>query len=81
MIDTSQLEDGARPEAIELRDALIEYKKSSGRMFPTCSEVLEVIRGLGYAQMVEAEEMPEIEEAPALTTEIANELDAEPAVV
>ena len=25
-----------------------EYKKSSGRMFPTWSEVLEVLRSLGY---------------------------------
>ena len=28
--------------------ALEKYKRSSGRMFPTCSEVLEVLRGLGY---------------------------------
>jgi hypothetical protein len=29
-------------------NALEEYKRASGRMFPTCSEVLEVIRKLGY---------------------------------
>ena len=28
--------------------AIQEYKQSSGRMFPTWSEVLEVIVGLGY---------------------------------
>ena len=28
--------------------ALDQYKRTSGRMFPTCSEILEVIRGLGY---------------------------------
>ena len=28
--------------------ALEEYKRQSGRNFPTCSEILEVIRGLGY---------------------------------
>jgi hypothetical protein len=28
-----------------------EYKQSSGRMFPTWSEVLEVLRGLGYAKV------------------------------
>jgi hypothetical protein len=28
--------------------AMQEYKKSSGRMFPTWSEVLEVLRNLGY---------------------------------
>ena len=28
--------------------AMDEYKRRSGRMFPTCSEVLEVIKSLGY---------------------------------
>ena len=28
--------------------AMQDYKQSSGRMFPTWSEVLEVLRGLGY---------------------------------
>jgi hypothetical protein len=30
--------------------ALDRYKQSSGRMFPTCSEILEVVRSLGYAK-------------------------------
>ena len=29
---------------------LDDYKRASGRMFPTCSEILEVIRNLGYVQ-------------------------------
>ena len=32
----------------ELMQAMQEYKQSSGRMFPTWSEVLEVVQGLGY---------------------------------
>ncbi len=48
MIDTTRLDESARPEAVELRDALNAYKETSGRMFPTCSEVLEVVRDLGY---------------------------------
>ncbi len=28
--------------------AMDEYKRRNGRMFPTCSEVLEVIKSLGY---------------------------------
>src|SRR4051812_23873278 len=32
----------------ELAQAMDEYKRSSGRLFPTWSEVLEVIMGLGY---------------------------------
>jgi len=34
--------------------ALDEYKRASGRMFPTCSEVLEVIRNLGYEKRLQA---------------------------
>jgi len=32
----------------EFRQAMQEYKERSGRMFPTWSEVLEVLRSLGY---------------------------------
>jgi hypothetical protein len=32
----------------EFLRAIEEYKRSSGRMFPTWSEVLEVVRNLGY---------------------------------
>ncbi len=28
--------------------AMDDYKRKSGRMFPTCSEVLEVLLSLGY---------------------------------
>lgn len=33
---------------IEFMQAMQDYKRSSGRMFPTWSEVLEVLRALGY---------------------------------
>lgn len=33
---------------IEFVKAMQEYKQSSGRMFPTWSEVLEVLQNLGY---------------------------------
>ena len=33
---------------IEFMQAMHDYKQSSGRMFPTWSEVLEVIKALGY---------------------------------
>jgi hypothetical protein len=32
----------------EFMRAMHEYKQRSGRMFPTWSEVLEVLQGLGY---------------------------------
>jgi hypothetical protein len=37
------------PDAeLELMQAMQDYKQRSGRMFPTWSEVLEVLRSLGY---------------------------------
>jgi hypothetical protein len=36
---------------VEFMNALDEYKRKSGRMFPTCSEVLEVVRSLGYTKV------------------------------
>jgi hypothetical protein len=33
---------------LEFMTAMDAYKRSSGRMFPTWSEVLEVLTGLGY---------------------------------
>jgi hypothetical protein len=33
---------------LELMQAMQDYKQRSGRMFPTWSEVLEVVQGLGY---------------------------------
>jgi len=35
---------------LEFLGAMQEYKRTSGRMFPTWSEVLEVVRDLGYAK-------------------------------
>jgi hypothetical protein len=40
---------------MEFMMAMNEYKHSSGRMFPTWSEVLEVLRGLGYEKVNEEE--------------------------
>jgi hypothetical protein len=36
---------------VEFMLAMKEYKQSSGRMFPTWSEVLEVLRDLGYEKV------------------------------
>ena len=34
----------------EFISAILDYKQSSGRMFPTWSEVLEVAQSLGYVK-------------------------------
>jgi hypothetical protein len=44
---------------MEFMMAMNEYKRSSGRMFPTWSEVLEVLQGLGY-EKVTASELGEV---------------------
>lgn len=47
-IDPTTCERDYTNEEVEFMRALEQYKRASGRMFPTCSEVLEVLRGLGY---------------------------------
>jgi len=54
-IDPTTCERDYSDQEVEFMNALDDYKRTSGRMFPTCSEVLEVIRGLGYAQLSAAE--------------------------
>lgn len=51
-IDPTTCERDYSDDEIEFMHALDAYKRSSGRMFPTCSEVLEVLRGLGYAKQL-----------------------------
>jgi DNA polymerase II large subunit len=65
-IDPTTCERDYTGDELEFMGALDEYKRTSGRMFPTCSEVLEVIRGLGYEKRSEEESTPAIAE-PALT--------------
>ncbi len=50
-IDPTTCEREYTDEEVEFMHALEAYKRSSGRMFPTCSEVLEVLRGLGYEKI------------------------------
>ena len=47
-IDPTTCERDYSPEELEFMNALDDYKRASGRMFPTCSEVLEVLKKLGY---------------------------------
>ena len=55
-IDPTTCEREYDESEIEFMHALDEYKRASGRMFPTCSEILEVIVGLGYRQVAEKAE-------------------------
>lgn len=50
-IDPTTCERDYSDPEIEFMRAMDIYKRDSGRMFPTCSEVLEVIRALGYYKL------------------------------
>jgi hypothetical protein len=52
-IDPTTCEREYTDDEIEFMKAMDEYKRLSGRMFPTWSEVLEVIGCLGYRKVAE----------------------------
>ena len=87
-IDPTTCERDYTSEELEFMSAMDDYKRTSGRMFPTCSEVLEVIRGLGYGKLSatdeEADEQPAVAEdsqaSVALTAEQSGE-QADPAAI
>jgi len=54
-IDPTTCERDYTDQEVEFMNALDDYKRKSGRMFPTCSGVLEVLRGLGYVKLSTAE--------------------------
>ena len=49
-IDPTTCERDYSYDEIEFMQALDEYKRQAKRMFPTCSEILEVLRKLGYTK-------------------------------
>jgi hypothetical protein len=57
-IDPTTCERDYNDDEIEFMHALDAYKRTSGRMFPTCSEILEVIRNLGYVRVSPATAPP-----------------------
>jgi len=70
-IDPTTCERDYSDDEIEFMHALDAYKRFSGRMFPTCSEILEVIRALGYVRVKETNTLaapmpvPMVEATPA----------------
>ena len=51
-IDPTTCERDYSYDELEFMQALDEYKRASKRMFPTCSEILEVLHTLGYTKDV-----------------------------
>ena len=52
LIDPTTCERDYSMDEVEFMKAMDDYKRKSGRMFPTWSEVLEVVRALGYAKQM-----------------------------
>lgn len=69
-IDPTTCERDYSEQEIEFMRAMDDYKQSSGRMFPTCSEVLEVLRDLGYVQLDD-------DQFDQLGLNVSNEAEAE----
>ncbi len=58
LIDPATCERDYSGDELEFMQAMQEYKQRSGRMFPTWSEVLEVLLELGYAKVAEESDAP-----------------------
>ena len=50
-VDPTTCERDYKQAELDFMRAMQEYKQRSGRMFPTWSEVLEVLKSLGYEKM------------------------------
>ena len=49
-------------EQFEFLMAIDEYKKQNGRSFPTWTEVLEVVKALGYRKVADPQTLTELDE-------------------
>lgn len=56
-IDPTTCERDYDAEEVQFMKAMDEYKRQSGRQFPTWSEVLEVLHAIGYRKVAEPTEI------------------------
>ena len=56
-IDPTTCERDYSQDEVEFMNAMNDYKRRSGRQFPTWSEVLEVLRAMGYRRVEEPVEL------------------------
>ncbi len=57
-VDPTTCERDYTDEEILFMKAMDQYKRDNRRPFPTWSEVLEVLRALGYRKVADAEPLP-----------------------
>jgi hypothetical protein len=73
-IDPTTCEREYSTDEIEFMHAMDAYKRASGRMFPTCSEILEVLRNLGYVRLTPGQTSADPPAPPAPETQVADVL-------
>lgn len=71
LIDPTTCERDYSDDETEFMKAMDRYKRENRRPFPTWSEVLEVLRALGYRKVAEPTEMPGERRAEALAAAAA----------
>jgi hypothetical protein len=74
-IDPTTCERDYTRDEIEFMQALDTYKRQNGRMFPTCSEILEVVRSLGYVRITDDGAVAPAETSDCFNDEAEDELD------
>lgn len=67
LVDPTTCERDYAVAELEFMQAIQEYKQQSGRMFPTWSEVLEVLLKLGYEKTTREGEVPGVHSMHNLT--------------
>jgi hypothetical protein len=65
-VDPTTCERDYNDEEIIFMKAMDQYKRANRRPFPTWSEVLEVLRSLGYRKVEEATALPGLPVQPVL---------------
>jgi hypothetical protein len=63
-VDPTTCERDYNDHEIEFMKAMDQYKRANRRPFPTWSEVLEVLRALGYRKVAEPTALPGIQLEP-----------------
>ena len=75
LIDPTTCERDYSNDEIEFMQAMDEYKRRSGRMFPTCSEILEVIRGIGYRKVETWDDEIEVSDDDSIEERLEQTID------
>jgi len=70
-VDPTTCERDYTDDEIEFMKSMDQYKRDNRRPFPTWSEVLEVLRALGYRKVAEATVLPGLQPGTAAPAEAA----------